>query len=208
MRIAVADDHVVVRRGLQQIIGGEAGWSGVAEIASPEDLLPALRAQTPDVLLLDVALGGRNGIELLPGIRAEFPSLPVLILGIHPEEEYAVRCLSAGASGYIAKDRSAEQIVEAIRRVAGGGAYVSDAITDQLAAAATHGRAVQPHERLSRRELEVFRMLGRGLSVSEIAQALDLSVKTVSTYRTRILEKTGFRTNAEVIAYAFRNGIV
>jgi two-component system, NarL family, invasion response regulator UvrY len=209
MNIVVADDHSVVRRGLQQIIETQPGWHVVAEVPSADDVLPTLRRTPADILVLDVTLGGRSGIDLLSNIRSEFPSLPVLMLSIHDEQQYAVRCLRAGASGYIQKDSSPEAIIDAIRRVAGGRMHISAAVADQLAAEVIHGTGgALPHERLSTREFEVFRMIAAGKSITEIAETLHLSVKTVSTYRSRLLEKTGFRSNADIIAYAIRSGLV
>ena len=208
MDIVIADDHSVVRRGLQQIIAAQPGWRVTAEVASADEVLPALRNVHADVLVLDVALGGRSGIDVLGHIRAEFPSLPVLFLSMHDEEQYALPSLRAGAAGYIQKDSSPEDLVEALRRVGSGHKYISDAVAEQLALELMGGRSAPPHERLAPRELEVFRLLASGTTVGEIAAMLNLSVKTVSTYRTRILEKTGFRTNADIVAYAVRAGLV
>ncbi|HEX2836275.1 MAG TPA: response regulator transcription factor [Thermoanaerobaculia bacterium] len=208
MNIIIADDHSVVRRGLQQILSAQPAWRIVAEIAKADDVLPVLRTTRADLLILDVALDRRSGIDLLPNIRSEFPSLPVLMLSMYAEEQYALHCLRAGASGYVQKDSAPEQLIEAVRRVATGHTYFSSAVMDQLASEVVRGRAGEPHERLSARELEVFRLIAMGHSVSEIAESLHLSVKTVSTYRARLLEKTGFRSNAEIVAYAIRNRLV
>lgn len=208
MKILVADDHNVVRRGLQQIITMRPGWSVAGEVSSGDEVLPALRREHIDALILDVTLGGRSGIDLLAQIRAEFPALPILMFSMHAEEQYAIRCLRAGASGYVQKDRSPEELIEAIERVASGRTYVSDTVAEQLAAELIHRPAGQPHERLSAREFEVFRLIASGQTATEIAEILHLSVKTVSTYRSRILQKTGFRTNADMIAYAIRSGLI
>ena len=210
MRILIADDHSIVRRGLQQIIATRPDWRVAAEASTPEDVIAALRREPIDVLVLDVSLGGgRSGIDLLGQIRQEFPSVPILMLSMHPEEQYAIRCLRAGASGYIQKDSSPDQLIQAIERVAAGRTSISDVIADRLATDLTrHGPSGQPHERLSTREFEVLRLIAVGKTVTEIAEALHLSVKTVSTYRSRILEKTGFRSNAELIVYAIHNKLV
>jgi two-component system invasion response regulator UvrY len=208
MKIVIADDHSIVRRGLQQIIALRSGWTVVAEVPAADDVLPALRRQHADVLVLDVSLGGRSGIDLLAQIGAEFPSLPVLMLSMHHEELYAIRCLRAGASGYIEKGSTPDELIAAIERVAKGHTYVSDAVADQLAAEVVRGPAGLPHERLTTREFEVLRLMAGGQTVTGIAAALHLSVKTISTYRSRILEKTGFRTTAEIVAYAIRTGLV
>jgi DNA-binding NarL/FixJ family response regulator len=207
MKILIADDHSVVRRGLQQIIATRPGWA-VAEVSSADEVLPALRSDGFSALVLDVSLGGRSGIDLLGHIRAEFPTLPVLMLSMHAEEQYAIRCLRAGASGYIQKDSSPEELLEAIERVVSGRTYISHAVAEQLATELVRGPSDTPHERLSTREFEVFRLIAAGKSATEIAEVLNLSVKTVSTYRSRILVKTGFRSNADIITYAIRSGLV
>ncbi|HYK03450.1 MAG TPA: response regulator transcription factor [Thermoanaerobaculia bacterium] len=208
MNIVIADDHSVVRRGLQQIIGTQPAWKIVAEVTNADDVLPALRETGADLLVLDVALGGRSGIDLLANIRSEFPALPILMLSMYHEEQYAIPSLRAGATGYIQKDSTPEDLIEAMRRVGTGRRYFSGAVAEQLAAEVLEGRSRAPHERLSGRELEVFRLLASGKAVGEIAAMLHLSVKTVSTYRSRVLEKTGFRSNAELITYAVRTGLV
>lgn len=208
MKILIADDHSVVRRGLQQIIATRPGWEVAHEVASADEVLPALRNHAVDVLVLDVSLGGRSGIDLLAQIRSEFPALPVLMLSMHAEEQYAIRCLRAGASGYIQKDSSPEELLAAIERVAGGRTYVSHAVAGQLASELVRGSSAAPHERLSTREFEVFRLIASGKGVTEIAEVLHVSVKTVSTFRSRILAKTGFRSNADIIRYALANGLV
>ncbi|HEV7767494.1 MAG TPA: response regulator transcription factor [Thermoanaerobaculia bacterium] len=202
MNIVIVDDHSIVRRGLQQIIALRPGWQVVAGIAIAEDVLPTLREHSVDVLVLDVSLGGRSGIDLLSPIRAEFPLLAILMLSMHDEELYAVRCIREGASGYLEKESSPDDLIDAIERVANGQRYVSVAIEEQL------GPSGLPHERLTTREFEVLRLIATGMTVSDIAVLLHLSVKTVSTYRTRILEKTGFHSNAELMNYAVRTGLV
>lgn len=208
MNIVIADDHSVVRRGLQQIIGTQPAWKIVAEVTNADDVLPVLRETSADLLVLDVALGGRSGIDLLANIRSEFPALPILMLSMYHEEQYAIPSLRAGATGYIQKDSTPEDLIEAMRRVGTGRRYFSGAVAEQFAAEVLEGRSRAPHERLSGRELEVFRLLASGKAVGEIAAMLHLSVKTVSTYRSRVLEKTGFRSNAELITYAVRAGLV
>jgi DNA-binding NarL/FixJ family response regulator len=207
MRVFVADDHDVVRRGLQQIVATQPGWEIAGEARRADDVLPALRSTAVDVLILDISLGGRSGIDLLGHIRAEFSSLPVLILSMHAEGQYAARCIRAGASGYLQKDSSPEEIIGAVERVASGRRYVSAALAGSIADDVVRG-TVPPHERLSDREFEVFRLIAEGMSPTDIAESLHLSVKTVSTYRTRILEKTGFQSNADIIGYAVRAGLV
>jgi two-component system, NarL family, invasion response regulator UvrY len=208
MRVFVADDHDVVRRGLRQIVATQPGWEVVGEAPRADDVLPSMRATAADVLILDISFGGRSGIDLLGHIRAEFPSLPVLIFSMHAEEQYAARCLRAGASGYLQKDSSPAEIIGAIERIVSGRRYVSPALAGTVADDVGRGGTPPPHERLSDREFEVFRLIAEGKNAGEIAESLHLSVKTVSTYRTRILEKTGFHSNADIVAYAVRAGLV
>jgi two-component system invasion response regulator UvrY len=207
MKIIVADDHAIVRKGFQQITAMRPGWHVAAEASSGEELLDAVRRERFDVLVLDVSLGDRSGIELLSRIRSELIPIPVLMLSMHPEEQYAVRCLRAGANGYIQKDSAPEEILCAIATVSSGGKYITPRLAGLLADEMVHG-GERPHERLSAREFEVFRLIALGRTPTDIAQTLHLSVKTVSTYRTRIMEKTGFQTNADIIAYAIRNSVV
>jgi len=208
IRIAIADDHAIVRKGLEQIISRTHDMVVAGEAGSAEELLTLLRSARFDIVVLDLTLGLRSGIDLLKQVRSEFPSLPVLILRMHAEGLFAIRSLRAGASGYVQKEEAPEELVAAIRQIAAGRTYVSAAMAERLAYGLSHADiAMLPHERLSDRELEVFRLLGHGKSVSDIADALNLSVKTVSTHRSRILEKTGFKNNAEVIHYVVTTGL-
>jgi DNA-binding NarL/FixJ family response regulator len=201
-RIVIADDHAIVRKGLRQIIADAAGLTVVGEAGSADELLTLIRSRPIDLVVLDLGLGVRSGIELVKHLRSEAPRLRVLVLSMHREDLFAERALRAGASGYVQKDNAPEELLAAIEKVAGGGTYVSAQVAEKLATDVMHGRAeTVPHERLSDREFEVFRLLGRGLSITEIATALNLSVKTVSTHRTRIMGKTGLRTNADIVAY-------
>jgi DNA-binding NarL/FixJ family response regulator len=201
-RIAIADDHAIVRKGLRQIIADAAGLTVVGEAASADELLTLVRSRPIDLVVLDLGLGVRSGLELVKHLRSECPRLRVLVMSMHREDLFAERALRAGASGYVQKDNAPEELLAAIEKVAGGGTYVSARVAEKLATDVMHGRAeTVPHERLSDREFEVFRLLGRGMSITEIARALNLSVKTVSTHRTHIMEKTGLRTNADIVAY-------
>jgi len=208
-RIVIADDHAVVRKGLRLILADSGGGMEVAgEAESADELLSILRSRPVDAVVLDVGLGDRDGIEVLKHIRAEFPRLPVLVISMHSEEVFAMRALRAGAAGFIEKAAPFEDLVEAVRRVAAGGRYVSAGMADRLMVSVGRGAdGALPHERLSDREFEIFRLLGAGKSVTEIARALNLSVKTVSTHRTRILSKTGLATNAEIVDYVTANGL-
>jgi DNA-binding NarL/FixJ family response regulator len=204
IRIAIADDHAIVRKGLRQIISDTGDLSVAGEASSADDLLTLLRGRPFDVLVLDLTLGMRDGIELLKQVKSEYPRLPVLILSMHAEDLFAVRALRAGASGYLQKEGAPEELVGAIRRIASGKTYVSPAMAERMAEDVTRkGGELSPHERLSDREFEILRLLGSGKSVTDIAHALNLSVKTVSTHRTRILVKTGLRDNAEIVQYVF-----
>lgn len=201
-RIAIADDHAIVRKGLRQIISEAPDLDVVAEAASADELLTLLRCRPVDAVILDLTLGNRDGIDVVKHIRSEFPGLPVLILSMHSEEAFALRALRAGASGYLQKETAPETLLEAIRRIVAGGVYLSPAMSQRLATEAAHGaHMVLPHERLTDREFEIFRLLGAGMSVTEIARALNLSVKTVSTHRMNIVAKTSLQTNAEIVDY-------
>jgi DNA-binding NarL/FixJ family response regulator len=202
IRIAVADDHAVVRKGLNKIISEVQDFALAGEAGSADELLTLLRSRPFDVVVLDLTLGTRSGIDIVKHIRSEFPRLPVLILSMHAEDLFAVRALRAGASGYLQKEVAPEELLVAIRRVAAGGTYVSRAMAERIAADLAQGDArLMPHERLSDREFEVLRLLGVGQSVTDIARALNLSPKTVSTHRTHILEKTGLQSNADIVQY-------
>jgi two-component system, NarL family, invasion response regulator UvrY len=207
-RIVIADDHAVVRKGLRHILADVAGLEVAGEAASADELLTFLRSRRADAVILDVALGDRDGIEVLKHIRSEYPQLPVLVISMHSEGIFAVRAFGAGASGYIEKSAPPEMLCDAIRTVAAGGTHFSAAVAEQLRTGLARGMAgALPHQRLTDREFEIFRLLGAGKSVSEIARAINLSVKTVSTHRTRILAKTGLGTNADIVAYVTQNGL-
>ena len=207
-RVVIADDHAVVRKGLRLILADLTEIEVAGEAASADELLAFLRTKRADAVILDVGLGDRDGLEVLKHIRAEYPGIPVLIVSMHAEEIFAVRAFRAGASGYVEKSAPPEVLREAVRAVAAGGTYISAAVAEQLRTDLARGSTDSlPHERLSDREFEVFRLLGAGKSVTEIARAINLSVKTVSTHRTRILAKTGLSTNADIVEYVAQNGL-
>ena len=207
-RMVIADDHAVVRKGLRLILADAEGIEIAGEAASADELLTFLRSGRADAVILDLVLGERDGIEVLKHIRSEFPRMPVLMISMHAEEIFAIRALRAGADGYIQKSAPPETLRDAVRRVASGGTWMSSAIAGQLKDGLARGESrALPHERLSDREFEIFRLLGAGKSVTEIARALNLSVKTVSTHRTRIVTKTGLATNAEIVEYVTLNGL-
>lgn len=207
LRVLVADDHQIVRQGLKQILADAPDLALGGEAASGPEVLARVRAGGVDVVLLDIALPLRDGLDVLKQLRSEFPRLPVLILSTYPDRQYAVRCLKLGAAGYLNKSADSEQVIEAIRRVAQGRLFITPSVAEQLASAVGAGAGaggVPLHERLSQREHQVFRLLSQGRSVGEIAEQLALSPNTVSTYRARILEKTGVRNDVELALYAVR----
>ncbi len=208
IRVLVADDHAVVRRGLRQILA-ETRDIGIAGEASTADEVRRMVREVPcDVVVLDISFPGGSGIELLGEIRRERPRLPVLILTMFSEEQYAVRAIKAGAAGFLTKESAPDKLVEAVRKVAGGGRWVSAELAETLASLVAGEGSGAPHERLSDREFEVMKMLAAGKTVSQIGEELSLSVKTVSTHRTRILKKMNMRTNAELMRYAVQHGLV
>jgi two-component system, NarL family, invasion response regulator UvrY len=208
IRLLVADDHAIVRRGLHQIVAEAPGLEVAGEAATAEEVLARVEERSWDVVVLDLSLPGGNGLDLLAEVKRRRPDLPVLILTVHSEEQYAVRALRAGAAGYLTKESAPEQLVEAVRKVVRGGRYVSPAVAERLAFNLGRDPDRPPHEALSDREYQVLRRVASGKTVSEVAAELSLSVKTVSTYRARILEKMGMKSNAELTHYAIKNGLV
>src|SRR5882724_523415 len=208
MRIVIADDHPVVRRGLRAIVEDALRPAEVDEAGNVAELLTLVRKGEPDVVLLDIAMPGRSGLEALKELRGEHPRIPMLVLSIHSEDEFAVRSIRAGASGYLTKDSAPEELVDAIRTVVAGRRYLTLSVAERLASAVETDTKGAPHEMLSDREFHVLRMLAAGKTNGEVAGELALSAKTVSTYRTRTLRKMGMRTNAELAQYAVRHGLV
>jgi two-component system invasion response regulator UvrY len=208
IRLLIADDHPVVREGLRRIIQDAPGLEVVGEVASGHELLERLPRVPADIVLLDVSMPGLRFLDLLQRLRSEHPTVAVLVLSVHPEDQYAVRALRAGASGYLTKDHSPEELTEAIRRVYRGNKYVSPALAERLATDVAAGSRDVRHELLSDREYEVLCLLGSGRAVKEIAHSLKLSPKTVSTYRTRVLEKMGVTSNADLVRYAALHGLI
>jgi two-component system, NarL family, invasion response regulator UvrY len=208
IKVLVADDHAIVRRGLRQILAETPDIMVAGEAASGDEVLRLVREQRWSVVILDLSLPHGSGLDLLAEIRRERPEIPVLILTVHPEDQYAVRCIKAGAAGFLTKESAPERLIEAVRKVAGGGRFVSPELAETLASVLAGESGGAPHERLSDREFEIFKMLGSGRTVSQIAHDLALSVKTVSTHRARILKKMSMQTNAELTHYALRNRIV
>lgn len=206
-RVLLVDDHAVVRRGVRAILEDEMPGISVTEAASGDEALAAL-ATPPDAIVLDLSMPGRDGFDLLGEIKHRHPKVPVLIMSLHGEEQFALRALRAGASGYLTKSAAPEQLVSAITKILRGGRYISESLAERLAADVGGAASSTPHERLSDREFDVMRGIASGRSVSEIAAQMHLSVKTVSTYRTRLLEKMGMTTNAELTRYALEAGLV
>ena len=208
IRVLIADDHAIVRGGFRQFVADEPDMCVAAEAATGDETISLVREQAFDVVLLDIAMPDKNGIDTLRVIRQIRPEQGVLILSGYPESQYSINLLRAGANGYLNKDCEPEEIVRAIRAVARGHRYLSEAVADTLADNLDKPAAGRPHEALSEREFQIFCKLAQGESVSEIANRLFLSVKTVSTYRSRILEKMSMKSNADITTYALRNNLV
>jgi len=208
IRIVVADDHTIVREGLKQLLSAASDLSVVGEAQNGHEVLARVRALDFDVLLLDMSMPGKSGIELIKQVRGEKPKLRILVLSMHEEEQYAVRAIKAGASGYLTKDSASMQLVSAIRKVAGGGAFITDSVAQQLALGAMPQTEGPPHSALSDREFQVFRELASGKGVTDIAAQLNLSVKTVSTHKARIMQKMNISNPAELIRYAIHHRLV
>ena len=207
-QILVADDHAVVRRGLIEILRDSVPGAAFGEAETGWRALELARAEKWDLAILDVSLPDQSGLEVLKQIRGFAPRLPVLVLSMHPEEQFALRALRAGAAGYVTKKTAPQEIGEAVRRVLAGGRYITPSLAEMMALEMSQRIEKEPHERLSDREYQVFRRLALGKTVKEIASELSVSVQTVSTYRARILAKMGFRTNAELTEYAIRDHLL
>ena len=208
MRVLIADDHAVFRRGLRETLA--EAFSGVTfgEARTAQETLEHVRRQNWDLVILDISMPGKSGLDILDDLKRLRPKLPILLLSMHPEQQFARRALKAGAAGYLTKDGVPEELKEAIKKIVAGGRYVSVTLAEKLAVDLREGSELPLHELLSDREFQVLRMIASGKTVKEIAEELSLSVKTVSTYRARILEKTGMRTNAELIRYALQSQLV
>ena len=207
-RVVIADDHAIVREGIKRILDGQEGIEIAGEATNGHEALERVREGGFDILLLDLSMPGRSGIELIKQVKDESPKLRVLVLTMHEEDQYAVRAIRAGASGYLTKESAPGQLVSAIRRLAEGRLYISANVAEQLALDVQPRGGEEPHRHLSDREFEVFQLLVSGRSISEIAGQLHLSVKTVSTHRTRILQKMEMKTNAELTHYVVKNQLV
>jgi len=213
INLLLADDHALVREGLKQLIEKNADLHIAGEAANGDEVLRLVRQKALDklpldMLLLDMSMPGKSGIELIKQIKREMPGLPILVISMHDEGQYAVRALKSGASGYMHKDSAPELLVQAIRKIAGGGVFVSAALAESMALQLMHGAGAAPHTLLSDREFQVFRMIALGKTITEIAAQLSLSVKTISTHKTRILEKMNLRNQTELIRYALQHQLI
>lgn len=208
LKVLIADDHPLIRKGLGQILAGSVYVDAVDEANDGFAALELVRSKRYDVIILDISLPGKDGMEVLPELKSIAPDTPVLMLSIQPEEQYAVRAFRLGASGCLNKTSAPEELVEAIRIISGGGTYLSPKAKDLVMESVRGDQRDKPHESLSERETQVMLNLARGKTVGEIADKLALSVKTVSTYRSRLLEKLGLENNAQVVEYVFRHKLI
>ncbi|MDQ3812683.1 MAG: response regulator transcription factor [Armatimonadota bacterium] len=208
IRILITDDHAIVRRGLKDILADEFPGANFGEAQNAVELLRQLRQQTWDIVILDITMPGRSGLDVLKDVKHEHPKLPVLVLTVHPEDQYAVRVLKAGANGFMNKESAPEELVKAVNRLLQGGRYVSPSLAEKLAFDLRAETMEAPHEKLSDREYQVLCMIASGKTVSQIAEDLSLSVKTISTHRVRLLAKMNMKTNAELTRYAIQNRLV
>ena len=208
LRILIADDHTVVRKGLKQILLEEFRSADIVDVSDAEELLKKVLKENWDVVISDISMPGRSGLEILQQIKQHYPKLPVLILSVHPEDQYALRVLKAGASGYLNKDSAPDELVKAVHQVLLGKKYITTSIAERLATMLDEGMEKLPHENLSDREFEVLKMLAAGQPVSEIAGRLSLSATTVSTYRARIMTKMNCKSNADLTLYAISNKLI
>jgi two-component system invasion response regulator UvrY len=208
IRILIADDHAILRRGLKEILMRELEGVTWGEAENGEQVLDQIQSRDWDLLILDITMPGRGGLDVLKNLKALRPRLPVLVLSMHPEDQYGKRVLKAGASGYMNKESAPEELIKAVRKLLGGGRYVSPALAETLASDLSQDTGRPAHESLSDREFEVLRKIASGKTVGQIAEELHLSVTTVSTYRARILEKMNMSTTAELMHYALRNHLV
>jgi two-component system invasion response regulator UvrY len=208
LKILIADDHAIVRQGLKQIVTETRDMTVAGEASNGQELLSKIKEGEYDVVVLDITMPVIDGMDVLRQLRSERPRLPVLMLSIHPEEQYALRALRAGASGYLTKESAPDELVVAIRKVSSGGKYISTSLAEKLAFELDVGREQALHEALSDREYQVLCMIASGKTVTDIAQELSLSEKTISTYRSRILEKMNMKNNAELTYYAIKNQLI
>ena len=208
IRIVIADDHTIVREGLKQILSAAPELAVAGEAQNGHEVMQRVRELDFDLLLLDMSMPGKSGTDLIKQVKSEKPKLRILVLSMHEEEQYAVRAIKAGASGYLTKESASAQLVSAIRKVAAGGAFISSAVAEQLALGAMPGAEGPPHSALSDREFQVLKLLVSGKTVSEIAEGLNLSVKTISTHKTRLMQKMNISSQADLIRYALTHRLL
>jgi two-component system invasion response regulator UvrY len=208
IKILIADDHTVVREGLKQIVAETSDMVVSDEASNGHEVLNKALSSDYDVIVLDITMPGIHGLDVLKQIKSQKPALPVLVLSMHPEEQYAVRVIKAGAAGYLTKESASDELIAAIRKVSSGRKYITSSLAEKIASDLETDAEKLPHEFLSDREYQVMCMIAEGKTVKEIADELYLSVKTISTYRSRILEKTGMKTNAELTRYALQNSLI
>ncbi|MBL8125124.1 MAG: response regulator transcription factor [Blastocatellia bacterium] len=207
IRVLIADDHTIVRHGLRQILSSEQDMAVSAEAQNGQEVLDIVRRERVDVVVLDISMPGRNGLETLKELKRHHPGIAVIVLSMHPKDQYAVRVIKAGASGYITKESAPSELVVAIRKACRGEKYIDPEIAEVLANYIEHGGTEDPHTRLSDREYEVLCHIASGKGLTDLSQEMNLSVKTISTYRSRIIEKTGLSSNAEITRYAISRGL-
>jgi DNA-binding NarL/FixJ family response regulator len=208
IRIVIADDHAIVRQGLRQILAAQGDFEVIGEAANHGEVMQIVRREACDALILDIAMPGKNGIETLKQVRVEKPKLPVLVLSMYPEDQYAFRALKAGASGYLTKMTAAEQLVDAIRTITRGRKYITQELAESLAESFDRDTEIEPHSLLSDREFQTLKLIASGKQLAQIGADLALSPKTVSVYRARLLAKLGLSTNAELTRYAIEHGLL
>lgn len=208
INVLIADDHALIREGLKKILNGEPDMTLVGEANDVVELFAQLKRLAVNIVLLDISMPGESGLDAIKELRQKYPHIPVLILSIHPEQRFAVRALKAGASGYIMKQSAVEELVQAIRKVVSGGKYVSASLAEQLATELDHESGKALHETLSDREFQVMRLIAAGKKSSEIAEDLSVTLSTVNTYRSRILEKMKMQSNVDLTRYAIENGLI
>lgn len=208
IRILIADDHSIVRRGLKDILEQEFADVHISEVNNGKDLIKLAKAEDWNIVISDLTMPERNGLEVIKILKEEKPDLPVLILSMHPEDQYALRVLRAGAAGYLTKESAGDELIKAVRYILQGRKYITPSVAEKMASQLTNDTSKQLHELLSDREFNVLKLIASGKTVSEIADMLNLSVGTISTYRSRILEKMQLRTNAELTHYAIQQSLV
>ncbi len=208
IRVLIADDHAILRRGIRQILAEISAVKQVDEATNGQEVLSRVAKARYDLVLLDISMPGRSGLDVLKQLKAEQPQVPVLILSMHPEEQYAVRALKAGAAGYLTKESAPDELIAAVQKILQGGKYVSESLAERFVSELGRPAEQAPHDTLSDREYEIMRMIASGKTVSEIGDELALSVKTVSTYRSRVLAKMNMKNNAELTRYALENALL